>query len=162
MTEQPRNWDREMADIDRAIAKQQPASTGPVQTGSTPPAPQKRLVALTWFWTGLALVLAVGLLLWPFDSNCGIRLIFFIGAGGLALLAGVLGAINSWTNHRGLAHLLSLLVVVWAAVMLLREILPRTGYTKESRDWTCPPSSAVPSPAPSAQPSPQPSPQPGT
>jgi hypothetical protein len=156
MTEQPRNWDREMADIDRVISKQQPASTGPVQTGSAPPTPQKRVIALSWFWTGIAVLLAVALLLWPFDRNCGIRLIFFIGAGGLALLAGVVGALNSWVSRSGLAHLLSLIVIVWAGVLVMREILPRAGYAKESRDWTCPQTQPAPNPAPSAQPSPQP------
>jgi hypothetical protein len=107
-------------------------------------------VALTWFWTGLAVLLAVALLLWPYDKNCGIRLIFFLGAGGLAILAGVLGALAAWSHHRGLAHLISLFVVVWAGVMVVREILPRAGYAKEARDWTCPP--APPAPAPTPQP----------
>jgi hypothetical protein len=156
MTEQPRDWDREMANIDKAIAKQQPAATGPVQSGSPPPTLQRRFVALTWFWTGIAVLLAVALLLWPFDRNCGIRLVFFIGAGALALLAGVIGAVTSWAHRRGLAHLLSLLVTVWAAVMVTREILPRVGYAKEARDWTCPPPPPVPNPAPPAQPSSQP------
>jgi len=156
MTEQPRDWDRELANIDKAIAKQQPAGTGPVQTGSPSPTAPRRFVALTWFWTGLALLLAVALLLWPYDRNCGIRLVFFLGAGGLALLAAVIGALNSWAHHRGLAHLLSLFVIVWAGVMVAREILPRTGYTKEARDWTCPPPPPVPNPAPPAQPSAQP------
>jgi hypothetical protein len=154
MTEQPRDWDREMANIDHAIAKQQPATGGPVQPGSSPVPPKRRFIALTWFWTGIAVLLAVALLLWPFDRNCGIRLIFFIGAGGLALLAGVIGALNSWSSRSGLAHLLSLLVIVWAGTMVLLEILPRAGYARESRDWTCP--QTQPSPAPSTQPSGQP------
>ena len=141
-----------MANIDKAIAKQQPAGPGPVQTGSPPPMGQRRFVALTWFWTGLAVVLAVALVLWPFDRNCGIRLIFFIGAGSLALMAGVIGALTSWAHDRGLAHLLSLLVIVFAGVMVTKEILPRTGYAKESRDWTCPPPPPVSNPAPQAQP----------
>jgi hypothetical protein len=156
MTEQPRDWDREMADIDRAIAKQ-PVPTAPVQTGSPRPVtPQRRFVALTWFWTGLAVLLGVALLLWPYDKNCGIRLIFFIGAGGLALLAGVIGALNSWSHHRGLAHLLSLLVIAWAGIMVAREILPRAGYAREARDWTCPAPQPAPNPAPPAEPSGQP------
>src|SRR3954462_1907720 len=156
MTEQPRNWDREMADIDRAIAKQQPATGGSVQPGSPPVTPQRRFVALTWFWTVIAVLLGVALLLCPVDRNCGIRLIFFIGAGSLALLAGVIGALNSWAHRRGLAHLLSLLVIVFAGVMLMREILPRAGYAREARDWTCPQTPPVTNPAP------QPSAQPGT
>ena len=118
MTEQPRDWDREMADIDQGHRQ---AAAGRrrdrCRPGSAPVTPQRRFVALTWFWTGLAVLLAVALLLWPYDRNCGIRLIFFIGAGGLALLAGVVGALNSWAHRSGLAHLLSLLVIVWAGVM---------------------------------------------
>jgi hypothetical protein len=156
MTDQPRDWDREMANIDKAIAKQPPVAAGPVQTGQRPTAPQRRFVALTWFWTGLAILLGLALLLWPYEKNCGIRLIFFIGAGALALLAGVIGATNSWAHHRGLAHLLSLLVIVWSGVMVAREILPRVGYARESRDWTCPPPAPAPNPAPQAAPSGQP------
>jgi hypothetical protein len=148
MTEQPRDWDKEMAEIDRAIGKQ-PASTRP--PGSTAPGPvttRRRFVALTWFWTGLAIVLAVALAVWPYDKNCGLRLIFFLGAGAIALLAGVLGALAGWAHHRGLAHFLSLLAVLWAGVMVVREILPRAGYAKEPRGWTCPPPPPVPNPAP--------------
>jgi hypothetical protein len=154
MTEQPRDWEREMADIDRAIAKQQPAAPGPVQTRPPAPSPgQRRFVALTWFWTGLALLLGIALLLWPYDKNCGIRLVFFLGAGALAFLAGIIGALTSWAHHRGLAHLLSLFVIVWAGIMVVREVLPRAGYARESRDWTCPPPPPVPNPAPPPQPS---------
>jgi hypothetical protein len=148
---QPRDWDKELAEVDRAIAKQQPASP-PATGGRTPPAAQRRFVALTWFWTGLAVILAIALAVWPYDKNCGIRLIFFLGAGGIALLAGVLGALTAWVHRRGLAHLLSLLVIVWASVMVLREILPRAGYAKESRGWTCPPPPAAPAPAPTPPP----------
>jgi hypothetical protein len=46
MTEPPRDWDRELANIDRAIAKQQPAA-GPVQTGPRPPPPPRRSAVLS-------------------------------------------------------------------------------------------------------------------
>jgi len=151
MTEEPRNWDKELANIDRAIARQPgspPAAEGP---GAPMMAPhRRRFVALTWFWTGLAVVLAIGLAIWPFDRLCGIRLIFFLFAGGLALLMGALGALASWSHDRGLAHVLSLAVIVWAGVELAREILPRSGYAKQELSWTCPkePPAAAPSPEP--------------
>ena len=160
MTEQPGDWDRKMADIDRAIAKQQPATTAPVQTVTTAPVPQRRSVALTWLWTVLALLLGLALLLWPFDRSCGLRLVFFLGAGSLAFLAGIVGALTSWAHHRGLAHVLSLLVITWAGIMVAREILPRAGYARESRDWTCP--APAPAPSPTTAPSTQPSGQQGT
>jgi len=37
-----------------------------------------------------------------------------------------------------LAHVLSLIVLGWAGVAAAHEILPRTGYAKESRTWLCP------------------------
>jgi hypothetical protein len=153
MTEQPRDWDKELADIDRTIAKQptpsSPAPTGPGGHQLTPPL--RRFVALTWFWTGLAVVLALGLVIWPYDKLCGIRLIFFLFAAALALLMGCLGALAAWSHRRALAHVLSLMVIAWAAVAIAREVLPRVGYTKHELTWTCPeePPAAAPAPAPS-------------
>jgi hypothetical protein len=150
MTEEPRNWDKELADIDKVIAKQ--PATAPVPPGARkPPTPsQRRFVALAWFWTILALLLAVALPLWPNDKSCGLRLVFYLGAAGIALLMGVLGALASWSYRRGLAHLLSLLAIVWAGVMAAREILPRAGYARQELHWTCPeePPEAAPTPAP--------------
>jgi hypothetical protein len=149
MTEQPRDWDKELADVDRAIAKQTgpPAGT-PVKGRAAPPAPGRRFVALAWFWTVVAIVLAVALIVWPYDKSCGLRLIFFLGAALLALLMGALGAVASWAHRQGVALLLSLLVIVLAGVMGAREILPRAGYAKEALGWTCPPPPPVPNPAP--------------
>ncbi|HZN99551.1 MAG TPA: hypothetical protein VFB61_17645 [Gemmatimonadales bacterium] len=149
MTEQPRDWDKELADIDRAIAKQ-PAG-GPV-TASGQTGPRRRFVALAWFWTLLSVLLAVALVVWPFDNTCGIRLIFFLGACLLTMMAGLLGAFASWAHRQGLGLLLSLLVFLFAGIMAAREILPRAGYAREARQWTCPP----PPPEPTT-PAPQPS-----
>jgi hypothetical protein len=151
MTEEPRNWDKELADIDKAIAKQPAAE--PVTAGAArkpPTSSQRRFVALAWFWTTLALLLAIALPLWPNDKSCGLRLVFYLGAAGIALLMGVLGALASWSYRRGLAHLLSLLAIVWAGIMAAREILPRAGYARQELHWTCPeePPAAAPTPAP--------------
>jgi hypothetical protein len=143
MTEKPRDWDRELADIDRAMAKQPAASepgspSGPVPGEPPIAATRRRFVALTWFWTGLAIVLALGLAIWPYDKLCGIRLIFYLFAAGLALLMAVLGSLASWAHRRALAHLLSLAVIAWAALVIAREVLPRVGYAKQDLSWTCP------------------------
>jgi hypothetical protein len=112
------------------------------------PTPARRFVALAWFWAVVATVLAVGLVLWPYDKSCGIRLIFFLGAAVLALVLGGLGAFTSWAHRQGLAMVLSLLVIAWAGVMAAREILPRTGYAKRAMEWTCPAPAPAPNPAP--------------
>jgi hypothetical protein len=146
MTEQPRDWDKELADIDRAIAKQGGApGSAPAPAGVSP---RRRFVALTWFWTTLAILLGVALLIWPFDRACGIRLIFFLGAALVAIVMGVVGAFTSWVNRQGVALLLSLLVILWAGILATSEILPRTGYAKQALEWTCPPAPPPPSPTP--------------
>ena len=152
MTEQPRDWDKELADIDRAIARQPGSPAARPGTG-TVVTPQRRFVALAWFWTLLSVLLAVALVVWPFDRTCGIRLIFFLGATLLALMMGILGAFASWSHRQGVAMLLSLLVILFAGIMAAGQILPRAGYAKEALGWTCPPAPPAPTSAP--QPSPQ-------
>jgi hypothetical protein len=138
MTDEPRNWDKELAEVDKVIAKQPAPQQAPAPGVQPVPPAQRRFVALTWFWTGLAVLLAAGLVIWPFDKLCGIRLIFYLFAACLALLMGILGTLASWSYRRGLAHLLSLLVIAWAAVVVAREVLPRTGYARQALSWTCP------------------------
>ena len=150
MTEQPHDWDKELADIDRVIEK----GPGPAGTPARLPAPgsppvAKGSVAMTWFWVVLALLLAVALPLWPYGKECGLQFFFYLGAATLALLAGAAGAVSSWAARRGLAHVLSLLVVVWAGAMGAREVLPRAGYAAQSKMWLCP---ATPEPAPAPAP----------
>ena len=168
MTEQPRDWDKELADIDRVIhqhgtpAPGAPPPAPPAGPRTTPagvpaPAPAPSVargsVAKTWVWAVLALVLAAALPLWPYGKSCGLQLFFYLGAGGLALLAGAAGAVNSWRTRRSLAHVLSLLVMVFAGVMAAREVLPRIGYAAQTQTWLCP---AAPEPVPPPQGGPAP------
>jgi len=145
MTEPPRDWDRELSDIDRVIEK----GPGPAETPARLPAPGpppagRGSVAMTWFWVGLALLLALALPLWPYGKECGLQLFFYLGAATLALLAGGAGAVSSWAARRGLAHVVSLLVMIWAGAMGTREVLPRIGYAAQAKPWLCP---ATPEPA---------------
>lgn len=148
MTEPPRDWDKELANIDKAMAKQPATAAAGTPVAAGPAAPLRRFAALAWFWAVVAIVLAVALLVWPYDRSCGIRLIFFLGAAVLALVLGVLGAFSSWAHRQGLAMLLSLLVIVWAGVMAAREVLPRAGYAKQALEWTCPSTPPPAAPAP--------------
>ena len=98
-------------------------------------------MALTWFWVGLALAMGVALLLWPYQRACGLQLIFFLGAAGVTAVIAVLGALASWSHRRALAHVLSLLVILWAGFVVFREVLPRVGYAKPDAarpaGWSC-------------------------
>jgi hypothetical protein len=163
MSEQPRDWDREMAEIDRLAAKQGSVPAGgpsPAPPAGRPGAPvgpgpaRRRSVALTWFWVLLAVALAVALPLWPYQRGCGLQLFFFLGATGVTALIALLGALASWASRRAVAHVLSLLVMLWAGAVALREVLPRVGYAKTSHAWMCtaepgPPAGTAPAgPAP--------------
>ncbi|MGN6391102.1 MAG: hypothetical protein ACTHM9_02490 [Gemmatimonadales bacterium] len=170
MSDQPRDWDRELADIDRVMAKQNTAPgtpAGPVPSPGTPralpagPHPvRRRSVALTWFWVALALALGVALAIWPYQRACGLQLFFYLGAIGVTALAGLLGALASWSHRRAVAHVLSLIVMGWAAVAAAREVLPRIGYATEARTWMCvappparpAPAAPAPAPAPAVKP----------
>ncbi len=167
MTEQPRDWDRELADVDRAIAKQGSAGpggalpAGPAPATRVPIVPsahpvRKRSVALTWFWVALAVALGVALAVWPYQRGCGLQLSFFLGAAAVTAIIARLGALASWSHRRGFAHVLSLLVILWVGFVALREVLPRVGYAKVSRNWMCEAAPTVaapaaPAPAPAAQ-----------
>jgi hypothetical protein len=112
---------------------------------------------VTWLWVLLAVGLAVGLPLWPYQRSCGLQLAFYLGAAGITLLVGGLAALSSWANRRGLAHVLSLAVMAWAAIVAAGEILPRVGYAREAHTWTC---VAAPAAAPATRQAPAPTPAP--
>jgi hypothetical protein len=171
MSERPRDWDKELAQIDKAIAEQGSAPPSvpsgapvvrPARPASGAPVTKTGHVVLTWFWVCLGLALAAALLLWPYDKTCGLQLTFFLGAVGTTAVFALLGAFSAWMHRRAFAHILSLIVLAWAGVAAANEILPRIGYAKESRTWLCPSAPTAPAVAPSAAPSTKPSTAPST
>lgn len=162
--DQPRDWDRELAAIDKVMEQQRPGSPPPptalppgsvgrVPVATPAPGPGRGSVVRTWFWTVLALALGIGLAVWPYPKACGLQLFFFLGAAAVTVIAGVVGALASWAHRRGVAHLICLLVVLWAGVVGASEALPRSGYARESRPWLCPAQPAAPAPGTAPAPS---------
>ncbi|MFN8652666.1 MAG: hypothetical protein U0133_12220 [Gemmatimonadales bacterium] len=146
MSEQ-RDWDKELAEIDKVIAKGGSAPP-PAQAGGGPaalpagrPAPAagggKLAVFTTWLRVALGIALAVGITQWPYPSACGLNLMVYLGAIGVVIVAGLWSSISSWRRRLGLAHTLSLLVLLWGLVLAAREVLPRTGYARQVRGWSC-------------------------
>ena len=173
MADQPRDWDKEMAEIDKLISKQPAgpqAGSIPTQRAGAPPSlpapgrpgpdvparlPRKRERAATWVWVVLAAALAVLLVLWPRANDCGLGLLYYLAGVAALLITGLFGARASWRRHQGLAHTLSLLAIGGALVLAAQEVLPRTGYARNAARWTCPAVSGEPQ-APGVETTPQP------
>jgi hypothetical protein len=143
----PRDWDKELADIDKVIAK----GGGAPSAGSAPVARSSSgggtalaggggrfAVATTWFRVVLGLLLAVGITQWPYANACGLNLAMYLGAIATVIVAGLWSAVSSWNRRLGFAQFLSLLVLLWGLTLAAREVLPRTGYAREMRTWSCP------------------------
>ena len=149
MSEQPRDWDKELADSDKAIARLPSQGPAPSKAGGVAaPAAAGRPMAVaaggklavftTWLRVGLGVALAVGITQWPYPSACGLNLIMYLGAIGVVAVAGLWSSVSSWRRRLGVAHVLSLLVLLWGLVLAAREVLPRTGYARHQRTWSCP------------------------
>jgi hypothetical protein len=150
-----RDWDKELADIDKIIAKTPPAQLA-AQAGGGPPAapppggppargpsvsaaPVGRKAALsTWLRVLLGVALAAGMTQWPYFHACGPALFLYLGSSGVVVLAGLWGAVTSWRRRMGLAHTMSLLVLLTGLVLAASEVLPRIGYAKRAAVWFCP------------------------
>jgi hypothetical protein len=133
----PRDWDKELAAIDRAIERgptpppSAPASGGPRTLGARAAAPRA--------WARLALVLALALALpfWPYARACGVGLMLYLGAVATLCAAGVWAAANAWKHRRAAAHVLALAALAWGVALAAREVLPRIGYARVTAGWRC-------------------------
>ena len=47
-------------------------------------------------------------------------------------------AISTWKRRMGLAHTVSLLVILWGLGLGAAVVLPRIGYAKVAATWFCP------------------------
>lgn len=152
MTDKPRDWDRELADIDKVIARSPdvppagrpaPATGRPAQapgTGTAVPAapvPSRRGRAGAWMVTLLAIALAAALPFWPYLNNCGFGLIGYAATVGFLVLVSAWAVVGTWRHRLGLAHFLSILAFLWGLALAAVVILPRIGYAREALTWDC-------------------------
>lgn len=173
-----RNWEAELAKIDKQLAsisddklladsKPVPAGKGGAPAALAAPksaaAPSKAASPsasgarpwLAWVKVTLAVAAAAGLMFWPWPARCGPPLLGFTAATGGVALLGLWSAIGTWRHRLGLAHVASLLVIVWGMLLGAREILPRVGYAMPTAErtagWSCdalPQAPAVVTPSP--------------
>ena len=172
-----RNWDAEMAKIDKQLASVSdeallaeskavaptktgtrtvaaPALAAPARSSASAAAPRAPAAGAWRGWVKVAIAVgaAAGLMFWPWPAPCGGPLIGFTAATVAVALLGLWSAIGTWRHRLGLAHAASLLVVVWGIVLGAREILPRAGYAvptpERSEGWSCPAPSIGPGATP--------------
>ena len=153
MTGPPRDWDKEMAEIDKLIAKTPVASgQGSVVRGAhaTPaaaqraaqsaPTPTRRDTLTTWVKVLLGMGVAAAVALaWPYAHVCGIPLYGYLAAAAGVVLVGLWGAVASWQSRKAFAHMLSLLAMLTGAVLVAKIFLDRSSYPKQPATWSCGP-----------------------
>lgn len=152
-----KDWDKELAKIDRLLEKQgivaggsQPAAA-PAHTQSpakrkqiaaavpAEPAPPMRRAPFTmWLWAGLGGLLAASLTQWPYGRECGWALIGYLGAAGFVSGVGVWSAVAAWRQRAAAPHVLSVAVVFTGLLALGLAVLPHLGYAGQQLPWFCP------------------------
>jgi len=144
-----RDWDREMREVDRLLAKLPAAEVKPggrrsdptvprptVAPGHRSPAPPGALG--TWVRVLLGLLAGAGMTQWPYTHGCGIWLFTYLGGVCAIIAAGVWSSVASWKARLAFAHVLSVLVIMWGLALAAREVLPRVGYASMEAPWFCP------------------------
>lgn len=147
MSDQPRDWDKELAAIDKVIAKGGGAAPAPVparQGGAPPaaPAPAGRLVTrraafTTWIRAAMGVLVAAAVLQWPYAHRCGLGLMLYLGAAGMVVVAGAWTMLVSWQRRQGWAHLAGLGVLLGGFALVASIVLPRIGLAAAALPWLC-------------------------
>ncbi|HJQ18894.1 MAG TPA: hypothetical protein VJ867_01005 [Gemmatimonadaceae bacterium] len=161
MSPAERDWDRELAKIDKQLESVSDAQLFPEKKGAAPA--QKAQVAAdraaTSSWPAilrlvLSVALGIGILFWPYGNRCGVGLAGYLFAVAAVVTGGVWSTVWTWRHRTGRAHVLSILLMVWGLILGAGEVLPRIGYAKQILTWSCTnqlPRRGTQIPAPQAQ-----------
>ena len=144
-----KNWDKELARIDKQLESLADETLLPSSAAATPEAKaeiktqQARTRTLGVFLRlTLAVGLGVGILFWPYDARCGLGLAGYLASVGVVIGSAAWSAVWSWRHRAPRAHILSLLLTLWGLTLGAVEILPRSGYAKQDPtrpvSWFCP------------------------
>lgn len=139
-----RDWDKELAKIDKRLESASDAQLFPETKGAAP-AQQAQVAAArsaTSTWPAilrliLSVALGVAILFWPYGNRCGLGLAGYLIAVAAVVTSGVWSALWTWRHRTGRAHALSILLIVWGLILGAGEVLPRIGYAKQILSWSC-------------------------
>jgi len=150
-TEKERDWDKEMAEVDRLLKKLPEAdpTLGRGSAGSGSPPTVKKPVVVpgamptalgTWAKVALGVLVGIGIApgVWPYSHGCGLRLIFYLVGVTAVIAAGLWASVSSWKRRLGVAHAVAQALIIWGAVLVTREVLPRIGSANATTLWLCP------------------------
>ena len=141
-----RDWDKELAKIDKQLESVSDAQLFPEKKGASPA--QKQQVAetraATPSWPAivrlvLSVALGVGVLFWPYANRCGLGLAGYLFVVIAVAGSGIWSAVWTWRHRAGRAHVLSILVIAWGLMLGATEILPRVDYAQKALPWNCTP-----------------------
>lgn len=143
-----KDWDKEMAKIDKQLESISDEALLPAKNAPTPAAKAEIVAKQRSTSTVgvmlrllLAVMLGVAMIFWPYSARCGIGLFAYLGAVGVVMAAGVWTSVWTWRHRSARGHLLSLLLIVWGGVLGAMEVLPRIGYATPSAqhpaEWLC-------------------------
>ena len=143
-----RDWDRELAKIDKQLESVSDEQLFPKSAAKT--TPQREAIAEKQSRTStlgvmmrllLSVALGVGMIFWPYEARCGAGLMGYLFAVVVLIGAGGWSAVWAWRHRAGKAHVLSLLIMLWGTILGAQELLPRLGYAKPTLDhpsvWQC-------------------------
>jgi hypothetical protein len=108
----------------------------PVTTATRAPVSQGGLVG-TWLRLLLALAFGVTMASWPYQRGCGLPLLGYLTAVTVVVWSGALAATAAWRYRVALAHVLSLILILYGLLLAMAEVLPRTGYAMKHATWQC-------------------------
>ncbi len=146
MSDQPRNWDQELAAIDKVIASGAgaPSSVPAARPGGPAPAgggaarpPSRRAAVTTWVRVVLGVAVAAAVLQWPYAHRCGLGLMLYLGSAAMVAVAGAWAMLVSWHRRQGWAHFIGLGVFLGGLVLVAMVVLPRVGYAVGPLPWMC-------------------------
>ena len=122
-----------------------PAYTAPTMTSVRQSDDGQRDVLGMWLRVVLGLSLAVMMGWWPYTRACGLPLFGYMAAVSTVIFAGAWAGSASWRGRNGLAHTISLVLLLYGMLLGASELLPRTGYAVERATWSCQDLGTVPS-----------------
>lgn len=156
-----RDWDKELAKVDKHLASISDDELAAPRTGAvvpassaasekpakaareaSPPAEPRRTTSFgVYTRLTLSVLLGVAMIVWPYQARCGVGLAGYLAAVAVVVASGVWSSIWTWRHRAARAHTLSLLIILWGLVLGSMEVLPRVGYAMPSvthpAAWAC-------------------------